>query len=200
MSPSTLAEDYFDTLGRHISTYNTRNTIQGTNPPLPPPKEGRCHIYIPPSSPKNGRCHLNIPLLKKASNPKRNTNPNTVGSYFIVGVMEKSGQKILIIRDSSMLKTSTSIIKNQSLKELWNALIPTALSLLSQSITVRTDSHKLFCVMKNDPKQKSSKIKLERRLPNGSDLAIFKLCNHILKIHLSQGPLNIPTLALQPLT
>ena len=33
MSPSTLAEDYFDTLGRHISTYNTRNTIQGTNPP-----------------------------------------------------------------------------------------------------------------------------------------------------------------------
>ena len=108
MSPSIMAEDHFNTIGRHISTYHLGNML--SREPKSP--------AAPPASPEKGRCCINVPLSKKATNPKGKTNPNTVGSDLTVEVMEEASQKIRVIRDNSMLKIATFIIKNQLLQQL----------------------------------------------------------------------------------
>ena len=112
-------------------------------------------------------CRASLLLPKETMEYKTNTKPTSVRSHLNADIMEEAGQRILLIRDNLTSMTATAIVKNQMIPELRNSIIPLAHSLkLSQTTTVRTDTHQSFCSLENDTTLKSAGITIEVGHPN----------------------------------
>jgi hypothetical protein len=91
--------------------------------------------------------------------PEAETNWYTVGSYLIVGIMEEAGQEILVIRQAN---TNDGHLHYREPDDARTPELPDTNSSWPTRSTdhSKTDSHKLFYIMENDPKLELAGIKL----------------------------------------